>query len=171
MLFKPYHIPLIREFEKVVTRRDWAENYSEPVQGSVHMASTEMFQAKEDCDCFIQIGETYQEPLGDMTDRDAQMEGDYESLEEFRESWEEINGDGSWDPGKVVTVVPITYVGENPEIPPDCRHHTCERPAVKGRFCSEECRVTFEKRKADAREARLAEERPNEGATRTNRGP
>lgn len=124
VLFKDYHIPLIREHEKTVTRRVWKDEYNRPVEGSVHQAASAsmvpedaeidspMLLSNEECTCFVRIGEVYPEPLGDMTDEDAQKEGDYETVEEFRESWIEING--SWDPELVVDVVPIQYVGTGP---------------------------------------------------------
>lgn len=124
MLFKDYHIPLIREHEKTVTRRVWNEDYARPTEGSVQMAAASMMVPEdadhnspmmlpmEECDCFIRIGEIYDEPLGEMTDEDARKEGDYENVEEFKESWIEING--GWDPEEVVAVVPILYVGTGP---------------------------------------------------------
>lgn len=114
MLFKKYHIPLIRAGEKTVTRRVWKPNHHRPLPGSVHMAKTNRFMTKEECDCFIEIDEDYareddQERLGDMTDADAQKEGDYETVEEFRESWIDINGE--WNPDEIVDVVPFSYYG------------------------------------------------------------
>lgn len=111
MLFKPYHIPMIRDGEKTVTRRVWAENYNRPRAGTVHMASTEMFLPRDECDCFIRVGEIYKEALGEMSDEDAQMEGDYDDVDEFVDGWERVNGSGTWDPEQVVDVVPIEYVG------------------------------------------------------------
>lgn len=124
MLFKNRHVPLIRDREKTVTRRVWKENYNRPVEGSVHMVQaaclmpddadydSPMMLSAEECDCFIQIEAVYDEPLGEMTDEDAQDEGNYETVEEFRETWEQINGE--WDPEQVVAVVEFTYVGTGP---------------------------------------------------------
>lgn len=111
MLFKDYHIPQIRAGEKTVTRREWDEGYSGPNAGSVVAATTELFVSDEDADCYIRIEDVYEQPLGAMTDADAQREGDYANLAEFREGYERVYGDGAWDPEKVVTVVEFEYVG------------------------------------------------------------
>lgn len=111
LLFKPHHIEQIRAGEKTVTRRVWAENYARPNVGSVQAAVTDMFTTLDEADCFIGIADIRQEPLGEMSDADAQKEGDYESVAEFREAWEDINGEGSWDPEQVVDVVAFEYIG------------------------------------------------------------
>ena len=67
-----------------------------------------MFTSDDECDCYIRVIECYQEPLGEMTDADAQKEGSYD-LAGFREAWEAING--AWVPGLVVDVVEFEYVG------------------------------------------------------------
>lgn len=110
MLFKDYHVMQIRTGEKTVTRRDWADGYHRPSEGDVRMVQTDFFQSHEECNCYIRVtDEPYKQPLGEMTDEDAQKEGDYETLEEFKESWREINGE--WNPEKVVDVVPFEYIG------------------------------------------------------------
>lgn len=111
MLFQPHHIEEIRTGEKTVTRRVWHENYARPNVGTVQMAVTNMFTTDADCDCYIRITDIRQEPLGAMTDADARKEGDYETVDEFREGWEAINGEGSWDPEQVVDVVDFEYAG------------------------------------------------------------
>ncbi|PSP80146.1 ASCH domain-containing protein [Halobacteriales archaeon QS_1_68_20] len=111
MLFKEYHIPLIRSGSKTVTRREWDENYSGPNVGTVVAATTALFTSDEEADCYIRVLDTYEESLGEMTDEDAQKEGDYEDLEDFREGYERVYGEGAWDPEKVVTVVEFEYVG------------------------------------------------------------
>jgi hypothetical protein len=116
MLFKDYHIPMIRSGSKTVTRREWAENYAGPNVGSVIAATTELFVPKEESDCFIEITDRYRQPLGDMADEDAQAEGDYDDLEEFVDAYEAVYGDGAWDPEKVVDVVGFRYVGEVPHV-------------------------------------------------------
>lgn len=111
MLFKDYHLPMIRSGSKTVTRREWSENYNHPNEGTVHIASDEMFTSDDGADCYIRILAVYDQPLGDMTDEDAQREGDYEDMEDFRDGYERVYGDGAWDPEKVVTVVEFEYVG------------------------------------------------------------
>lgn len=116
MLFKSYHIPMIRERSKSQTRREWADNYNPPNEGSVVIASDEMFTSEEEADCYIRILDVWKETLGDLTDVDAQREGDYADLEEFREGYEDVYGEGSWEPDKEVTAVEFEYLGrERPE--------------------------------------------------------
>lgn len=110
MLFKEYHIPMIRSGSKTVTRREWDENYPGPNVGTVVAAKTDMLKPDDECDCFIRIVGKYEQPLGEMTDADAQKEGDYETMDEFREAYEDVYGEGSWVPGKVVTVVEFEYL-------------------------------------------------------------
>lgn len=130
MLFQDKHVAWIREHEKTVTRRVWAENYPRPNPGSVHMAAatsmipddadydSPLYMPITDCTCFIRISEDYagkddRQRLGDMTDADAQKEGDYETVAEFKESWRRINA--GWDPDVLVDVVPFSYHGRTPE--------------------------------------------------------
>lgn len=114
MLFQSYHLRMIRDGEKTVTRREWERRQAVP--GNVYQATTEMFVPHEECDCYIRATDVYQQPLGEMTDEDAQSEGDYDNLEEFRDGYEKVYDEGSWDPEKVVWVVEFEYVGrERPE--------------------------------------------------------
>lgn len=124
MIHKPYHTPHIRTGSKTVTRRNWKPGYG-PRIGSVQMVKTAdmlpedadppspLFVSHEDCDCYVQVMDKYRQPLGEMTDEDAQKEGPYETVDEFKSGWERINGEGSWDPDHVVTVVEYEYVGED----------------------------------------------------------
>lgn len=109
MLFKPHHIRQIRLGWKTATRREWAENYAGPKEGSVIAATTELFVPNEEADCWIEIVDRYRQPLGEMTDEDAQKEGDYETVEEFQEAYEEIVG--PWDTEKVVDVLEFNHLG------------------------------------------------------------
>jgi len=108
MLFKDHHIEQIRNGAKTQTRRDWADGYARPNVGSVHGATTEMFQPDDETDCYIRIVDVGQEPLGELSPGDAQAEGGY-TITEFRDVWREING--QWDPSLVVDVVTFEYVG------------------------------------------------------------
>jgi len=72
------------------------------------MAVTEMFTTDDACNCYVQVTDCYQEPLGEMTDANAREEGGYD-LAGFREAWEAINGE--WDPELVVDVVEFEYIG------------------------------------------------------------
>lgn len=111
MLFKDYHISQIVDGEKTVTRREWDEHYHGPNVGSVVAATTELFVADDDVDHYIRITDRYKQKLGDMTDEDARAEGDYEDLDEFEDGYEQVYGDGEWNPEKVVDVVEFEYVG------------------------------------------------------------
>lgn len=113
MLFKEYHIPLIRSGSKTVTRREWGENYPGPNVGTVVGAKTDLFLSDAETDCYIRITAKYDQPLGEMADEDAQREGDYEDLSAFKKGYEDVYGEGAWDPEKVVTVVEFEYVGEH----------------------------------------------------------
>ncbi|MCU4751391.1 ASCH domain-containing protein [Halobacteria archaeon AArc-curdl1] len=110
LLFQPEHVEQIRSGEKTATRRDWSENYNPPRAGTVQMATESLFESDEECECYIRIKDIYEQPLGEMTARDAEREGGY-TLEEFRKKWEEINDE--WDPDKVVTAVEFEYVGRS----------------------------------------------------------
>ena len=121
MIFQSEHREQIRTGEKTATRRDWerqnatpGKTYRATLGGNVEQG---MFVTREECDCFIRATDVYEQPLSDMTDADAQREGDYAAVDEFRETWESINGAESWDPEKVVYVVEFEYAGDSdPEI-------------------------------------------------------
>jgi uncharacterized protein YhfF len=131
MLFRePGHIEAIREGAKTVTRRDWADNYNRPNEGSVHQATTAMFTSDAECDCFIRIEAVYQQPLGEMTDEDARAEGGYD-MADFREAWLRINGE--WDPEQVVDVVEFEYVGRERPTEPEVATDGGEPQAYKVR--------------------------------------
>jgi hypothetical protein len=119
MLFKDYHLAQIRAGEKTVTRREWADGYASPNVGSVVQASDAMYQSNADADCFIRITGRYEEPLGEVTDADAQKEGDYETRTEFIHGYVRVYGRDAWDPEKVVDVVEFEYVGRTPHGAPD----------------------------------------------------
>lgn len=110
MLFQPNHITAIRAGEKTATRRDWSGK--QVVEGGVYIASPEMFTSEDEADCYIRVTRYAEEPLQEMTEADAEKEGGY-TLSEFKEKWEDINGDGSWNPDKVVSVVEFEYVGRS----------------------------------------------------------
>lgn len=121
MLFKDYHIPMIRSGSKTQTRREWADNYHGPKVGTVVAATTELFVPKEEADCFIRITDRYTQLLGRMTDSEARKEGDYEDLEDFIEGYERVYGEGAWQGGmKEVDVVEFEYVGR--ELPKEEAH-------------------------------------------------
>jgi uncharacterized protein YhfF len=111
MLFKSYHIPMIREGSKTITRREWDKKYHGPNVGTVVAAKTDLLKPDEECDCFIRIVSKREEPLGEITEESAMKEGDYNGIKEFREAYREVYGEQSWDPEKVVNVIEFEYVG------------------------------------------------------------
>lgn len=121
MLFKDYHIPMIRSGSKTVTRREWSENYNHPTEGSVQIAQynredldkSPMFMTDDEADCYIRVLNVFRQPLGEMVDEDARKEGDYETLAEFRKGYEKVYGEDTWDPEKTVWVVEFEYVGRS----------------------------------------------------------
>jgi hypothetical protein len=58
------------------------------------------------------VVDVYEQPLGEMNETDAQREGGY-TLAEFKETWEAINGEDSWDDSKEVWVVEFEYAGNS----------------------------------------------------------
>lgn len=115
MIFQQHHREQIRTGEKTQTRRIWESNqvtvgktYRATLGGNVEQG---MFTSREECDCFIRVTDVEEEPLGEMTEADAEAEGGY-TLEEYREKWEAINGEGSWDPDQAVWVVDFEYAGD-----------------------------------------------------------
>lgn len=111
MLFKDYHLPMIRSGSKTVTRREWDDRRVIP--GNTYIASTELFTSHEEADCYIRVDDVYEQPLGEVTDESARAEGDYDDLEDFREGYAKVYGEDAWDPAKVVWVVEFTYVGRS----------------------------------------------------------
>lgn len=107
---------MIRSGSKTVTRR---ESKPRVRPGNTYIAAynrpdldkSPIFTSHEEADCYIRVTALYQEPLGEVTDEDAQQEGDYESVEEFIEGYEAVYEEGAWDPEKTVWVVEFEYVG------------------------------------------------------------
>ena len=89
MIFQEHHREQIRTGGKTMTRRDWDDN--RVTVGKTYRATRggnvehRMFVTREDCDCLIRVLDVYEQPLGDMTDEDADREGGY-TLAEFRET-------------------------------------------------------------------------------------
>ena len=116
MIFQQHHREQIRSGEKTMTRRGWddiqvtpGKTYRATLGGNVDQG---MFTTREKCDCFIRVLDVYEQPLGEMGEVDADREGGY-TLAEFRETWEEINGDGSWGDSTEVWVVEFEYAGDS----------------------------------------------------------
>ena len=102
LLFKKHHIPLIKEGTKTATRR--------PVRpmvkpGGTYRLKIELFESLPDK---IHVHSLYQQPLGEMTQRDAVKEG-HPTLHDFRREWEDLYP--RWDPRQQVWVVEFRYLG------------------------------------------------------------
>lgn len=104
MLFKERHIEMIRTGTKIASRRKWKRPCAKV--GGTYPVQTKMFQPRKECH-IIRCLKLYQQPLGEMTEEDADKEGGY-TLEQFKNIWEEIVG--TWNPELVVYVVEFEYV-------------------------------------------------------------
>lgn len=111
MLFRKHHIQMIIDGTKTQTRRIWKTPHA--VVGRIHPARTNYYQKKVDCPK-IKILKVYTQPLGEMTEEDAQKEGGY-TLERFKQIWLKINR-VPLDPNEVVHVVEFEYIGEGNEV-------------------------------------------------------
>ena len=102
LLFKKTMLPKIRGGTKTATRRP-----TKPMvkQGGKYRLKTELFKAHPDS---IQVNRLYQQPLGEMTQVDAPMEG-YSTLQEFQEEWASLFK--TYDPEQTVWVVEFQYLG------------------------------------------------------------
>lgn len=102
LLFKKPMLPKIHDGTKTATRRPIRPMVKE---GGKYRLKTELFKAHPDS---IQVDRLYQQPLGEMTQADAQMEG-YQTLQEFQEVWDSLFK--TYDPKQTVWVVEFRYVG------------------------------------------------------------
>ena len=59
----------------------------------------------------ILILRKFRQRLDDISLHDVRKEG-YETLADYKKAWEEINGEGSWDPEKIVTVYEYRLVAK-----------------------------------------------------------
>lgn len=100
-LFKRRHIHKIHEGQKTQTRRTHKRTWK---LGKTYSIRASYFGKPEG---HIKILKKFKQPLGEISLEDVKKEG-FESLEDFRKAWIEING--SWDPEQVVTVYEFKYV-------------------------------------------------------------
>ena len=96
LLFKKTMLPKIHDGTKTATRRPTRPMVKE---GGKYRLKTELFKVHPDS---IQVERLYQQPLGKMTQVDAQMEG-YSTLQEFQEEWASLFK--TYDPEQTVWVV------------------------------------------------------------------
>jgi hypothetical protein len=99
MLFKKKHIEMILAERKTQTRRlpGKSANYS---VGRVYAIRDRWFSKAQG---YILITRKFRQKLGEISLEDIRKEG-YNTLEEFRQAWEEIHGSESWQPNLTVTV-------------------------------------------------------------------
>lgn len=98
MLFKRKHVEMILAGRKTQTRRlpGKSANYS---VGRVYAVTDRWFSKPQG---HILITHKFRQKLGEINSEDVKKEG-YNSLQEFSRAWEEVNGQGSWDPQQIVT--------------------------------------------------------------------
>ncbi len=101
LLFKKPMLLKIHDGTKTATRRPIRPMVKE---GGRYHLKTELFKTHPDS---IQVDRLYQQPLGEMTDADAQMEG-YSTLQEFQEEW--VTLFKTYDPAQTVWVVEFRYL-------------------------------------------------------------
>lgn len=106
ILFKPEHVDPILMGRKTQTRRLGKKRWN---IGSVHQARTRMMD-RTSCFARLEIGGYYLQELHALQPFEAWAEG-YESIEEYREVWDRINGEGSWGKNPDVHVVVFRVVG------------------------------------------------------------
>ena len=118
MLFRKEHIDKILRGEKTQTRR--LSRYQYKV-GRTYRIQRSWYKWT---DIKILITRRYRERLGDITPAEIRKEG-YNSLEEFKQAWTDING--YWDPDKIVTVYEFKLL--SPDAP-----HSREVQKVHSKF-------------------------------------
>jgi len=107
-MFSEEHLEQVISGEKTQTRRLWDTPRLKPGNSyrAVTNESGSLFTPREEAPAYVLVKDVYQEPLGDITEKDANAEGGY-TRKEFIQIWEEIND--VWDPETLVWV--IEFVG------------------------------------------------------------
>ncbi len=103
MLFKPEHKDMILRNSKTATRRIWKRPMVKV--GGIYKAKLKMLS--KEYFAKIKVEALYRQALGEMDYVDALKEG-YESLDDFKKVWIEING--NWDGDLVVDVIEFNVV-------------------------------------------------------------
>lgn len=111
MLFTSEHIKQIINGEKTQTRRLWDKKQVKV--GNSYRACESLFTPREESPAYILVKDVYEEPLGDLTEKNAQKEGEY-TVQEFKELW--INMHGQWNEDKLVWVVDFDGYEKDPRI-------------------------------------------------------
>lgn len=105
-IFKRKHLDLVLQGTKTQTRRIHKRLWK---VGRTYAVRDRWFSKPAGR---ILITRRFRQRLGDITLRDVRKEG-YETLESYKKAWEEIYGQGSWNPELVVTV--YEFVLQHPE--------------------------------------------------------
>ncbi|MCS6767499.1 MAG: ASCH domain-containing protein [Candidatus Nitrosocaldus sp.] len=105
LLFNRHLVKLIVSGRKVETRRVWKRCIVKP--GNVYTASTDY--SRKGIFAHLYIRYVKRQRLGEMSDRDAMLEG-FSSLEEFRDVWIRCYGKDSWNPMLEVYVIGFSVV-------------------------------------------------------------
>lgn len=105
LLFNRCLVEPIIAGRKVETRRVWKRCLVKP--DGVYAASTDY--SRKGIFAHIYIKYVRRQRLGEMSDRDAMLEG-FSSLEEFREVWMRCYGSNSWNPMLEVYVIGFRVV-------------------------------------------------------------
>lgn len=129
ILFHPEHVQPILDDLKIKTRRLGKKRWN---VNSVHQAKTAMIS--RDYFALLRILTLHREPLGAMTEQDAREEGGY-TLSGYKEEWEKINGQGSWDPELLVWVVQFERVFNLIEICGHCWQFNLPVPCNSEKCC------------------------------------
>jgi len=115
MLFKPQHIPQILDGIKVVTRRIWKRPCAK--EGGTYRVKTKLLS--KEYFALIKCTKLYKQPLGEMTEHDAWIEGKY-TLVEYKIIFKEIYG--FWDDAFTPTVIEFECVSMgNTQVPKEWR--------------------------------------------------
>lgn len=108
-IFREPLIQKIREGRKTQTRRTSKRRYKVDRRYGIRSSRFRRSEAH------IVIKRRFEQKLGEISSEDIKKEG-FDSLEEFRKAWEEINGKGSWDTEQIVTVYEFRLVRPNSEL-------------------------------------------------------
>jgi hypothetical protein len=104
-LFKRKHVELILRGRKTRTRRVHSYEWK---LSRVYGVRDRLFGKPV---AHILVVRKFRQRLGDISAEDVGKEG-YGSLQEFQRAWEEVHGQGSWNPDLIVTAYEFKVVGK-----------------------------------------------------------
>ena len=109
-IFKRKYIAKILQGTKTQTRRTHKHTWQ---IGKVYDIRDTWYSKPQ---AHIKIIRKFKQKLGDISLEDVKKEG-YNSLEEFRRAWKEVNGEGSWDANQTVIAYEFKLVSSKPATP------------------------------------------------------